>query len=172
MYKILFILLMSTFFSAAFAQNIVLTGEVINPITNEGVHEATIKVLNVANDSVLAVTKAKLNMIVEERDGNSTGYLDKNSGAVFNLKISSSFQDVVLIVSASGYDSVKKNIHIDSEKKRIDVGTINLLPAMKQRNLNEATVTATKIKMYYKGDTLVYNADAFNVLSKTNHSVS
>lgn len=164
MYKILFILLMSTFFSAAFAQNIVLTGEVINPITNEGVHEATIKVLNVANDSVLAVTKAKLNMIVEERDGNSTGYLDKNSGAVFNLKISSSFQDVVLIVSASGYDSVKKNIHIDSEKKRIDVGTINLLPAMKQRNLNEATVTATKIKMYYKGDTLVYNADAFNVL--------
>lgn len=164
MYKILFILLMSTFFSAAFAQNIVLTGEVINPITNEGVHEASVKVLNVANDSVLAVTKAKLNMIVEERDGNSTGYLDKNSGAVFNLKISSSFQDVVLIVSASGYDSVKKNIHIDSEKKRIDVGMINLLPAMKQRNLNEATVTATKIKMYYKGDTLVYNADAFNVL--------
>lgn len=164
MYKILFILLMSTFFSAAFAQNIVLTGEVINPITNEGVHEASVKVLNVANDSVLAVTKAKLNMIVEERNGNSTGYLDKNSGAVFNLKISSSFQDVVLIVSASGYDSVKKNIHIDSEKKRIDVGTINLLSAMKQRNLNEATVTATKIKMYYKGDTLVYNADAFNVL--------
>lgn len=164
MKKIFTFLLLLMITSAAFAQNIVLTGEVINPITNEGVHEASVKVLNVANDSVLAVTKAKLNMIVEERDGNSTGYLDKNSGAVFNLKISSNFQDVVLIVSASGYDSVKKNIHIDSEKKRIDVGTINLLPAMKQRNLNEATVTATKIKMYYKGDTLVYNADAFNVL--------
>lgn len=164
MYKILFILLMSTFFSVSSAQNIVLTGEVINPITNEGLHEATVKVMNAANDSVLASTKAKLNMIVEERNGNSTGYLDKNSGAVFNLKISSNFQDVVLIVNASGYDSVKKNIHIDSEKKRIDVGTINLLPAMKQRNLNEATVTATKIKMYYKGDTLVYNADAFNIL--------
>ena len=164
MKKIFTFLLLLMITSAAFAQNIVLTGEVINPITNEGVHEATIKMLNVANDSVLAVTKAKLNMIVEERNGNSTGYLDKNSGAVFNLKISSNFQDVVLIVSASGYDSVKKNIHIDSEKKRIDVGTINLLPAMKQRNLNEATVTATKIKMYYKGDTLVYNADAFNIL--------
>lgn len=164
MKKIFTLLLLLMITSAAFAQNIVLTGEVINPITNEGVHEASVKVLNVANDSVLAVTKAKLNMIVEERNGNSTGYLDKNSGAVFNLKISSNFQDVVLIVSASGYDSVKKNIHIDSEKKRIDVGTINLLPAMKQRNLNEATVTATKIKMYYKGDTLVYNADAFNVL--------
>lgn len=164
MKKIFTFLLLLMITSAAFAQNIVLTGEVINPITNEGVHEASVKVLNVANDSVWAVTKAKLNMIVEERNGNSTGYLDKNSGAVFNLKISSNFQDVVLIVSASGYDSVKKNIHIDSEKKRIDVGTINLLPVMKQRNLNEATVTATKIKMYYKGDTLVYNADAFNVL--------
>ncbi len=65
MYKILFILLMSTFFSVSSAQNIVLTGEVINPITNEGLHEAVIKVMNAANDSVLASTKAKLNMIVE-----------------------------------------------------------------------------------------------------------
>lgn len=112
MKKIFTFLLLLMITSAAFAQNIVLTGEVINPITNEGVHEATIKVLNVANNSVLAVTKAKLNMIVEERNGNSTGYLDKNSGAVFNLKISSNFQDVVLIVSASGYDSVKKNIAV------------------------------------------------------------
>lgn len=164
MHKILFILLLSTFCSVSSAQNMLLTGEVINPITNEGLHEAVVKVLNAANDSVLAVTKAKLNMIVEERNGNSTAYQDKNSGAVFNLKIFSAYQDVVLVVSASGYDSVKRNIHIDSDKKRIDVGTINLLPAMKQRNLSEATVTATKIKMYYKGDTLVYNADAFNVL--------
>ena len=63
MKKIFTFLLLLMITSAAFAQNIVLTGEVINPITNEGVHEATIKVLNVANNSVLAVTKAKLNMI-------------------------------------------------------------------------------------------------------------
>ena len=31
------------------------------------------------------------------------------------------------------------------------------------RTLDEVTVTATKVKMYYKGDTLVYNADAFNL---------
>lgn len=30
-------------------------------------------------------------------------------------------------------------------------------------NLGEAVVKATKIKMYHKGDTLVYNADAFNL---------
>lgn len=29
--------------------------------------------------------------------------------------------------------------------------------------LNEVTVTATKVKFYHKGDTLVYNADAFQL---------
>lgn len=31
------------------------------------------------------------------------------------------------------------------------------------RLLNDVEVTATKVKVYYKGDTIVYNADAFNV---------
>lgn len=31
------------------------------------------------------------------------------------------------------------------------------------QHLNEVVVTATKVKMFYRGDTLVYNADAFNV---------
>jgi len=31
------------------------------------------------------------------------------------------------------------------------------------QTLPELTVTATKVKMFYRGDTLVYNADAFNV---------
>ena len=33
----------------------------------------------------------------------------------------------------------------------------------KVRNLKEVSVTATKVKMFYKGDTLVYNADAFQL---------
>ncbi len=31
------------------------------------------------------------------------------------------------------------------------------------QHIGEVVVTATKVKMYYRGDTLVYNADAFNV---------
>lgn len=34
---------------------------------------------------------------------------------------------------------------------------------MQSRQLNGVTITATKIKFYHKGDTLVYNADAFNL---------
>ena len=33
----------------------------------------------------------------------------------------------------------------------------------KEQKLGEAVVTATKIKFYHKGDTLIYNADAFNL---------
>ena len=32
-----------------------------------------------------------------------------------------------------------------------------------EQTLGEVVVTATKVKMFYRGDTLVYNADAFNV---------
>ena len=37
------------------------------------------------------------------------------------------------------------------------------LRKMRTINLDNATVTATKVKMFYKGDTIVYNADAFNL---------
>lgn len=40
-----------------------------------------------------------------------------------------------------------------------DLEEIGILRTPKR--LDEVTVTATKIKMYYKGDTIVYNADAF-----------
>ncbi|MDE7335165.1 MAG: outer membrane beta-barrel family protein [Muribaculaceae bacterium] len=43
--------------------------------------------------------------------------------------------------------------------KQIDLGEIGLLKEPKR--LDEVTVTASRIKLYYDGDTLVYNADAF-----------
>lgn len=36
-------------------------------------------------------------------------------------------------------------------------------PITRTIKLGEATITATKIKFYHKGDTLIYNADAFNL---------
>jgi hypothetical protein len=43
-----------------------------------------------------------------------------------------------------------------------DIGELELRK-IKSAQLNEVTVTATKIKMYWRGDTIVYNADAFNL---------
>lgn len=67
-----------------------------------------------------------------------------------------------IYIDASGYEArfiplrTKKAFE---EYALHDLGEIGLLRTPKR--LNEVTVTATKIKMYYKGDTIVYNADAF-----------
>lgn len=53
---------------------------------------------------------------------------------------------------ADGYVTLKDKIKM---RKRPD--------AMKDKQLGEAVVTATKIKMVMKGDTIVYNADAFQL---------
>lgn len=64
-------------------------------------------------------------------------------------------------IDARGYDT--RVISVDASAKydnrSISLGEIALLKTPKR--LDEVTVTATKIKMYYKGDTVVYNADAF-----------
>ncbi len=67
-----------------------------------------------------------------------------------------------IYIDASGYEArfiplrTQKSF---SEYELHDLGEIGLLRTPKR--LDEVTVTATKIKMYYKGDTIVYNADAF-----------
>ncbi len=43
------------------------------------------------------------------------------------------------------------------------IGEIKMRRAPMSKKLGEAVVTATKIKFYTKGDTLIYNADAFNL---------
>lgn len=154
--------------SLSSAQNVTVKGDVFDPLAGEGIHEAVVKIMNVENDSVIATTKSLLNFVEEKRGGVSTSYQDTKSGAVFSIAFPAKYKAVVLVVSAAGYESERKKLEISPEKKHYDIGTINLLPAMKEKRLNEATVTATKIKMYYKGDTLVYNADAFNIQKNEN----
>ena len=69
----------------------------------------------------------------------------------------------LLQASLEGYDDG----WVTFETKAIENG-IEMLPPLELRrtisaNINQVTVTATKVKMYYKGDTLVYNADAFKL---------
>jgi hypothetical protein len=65
--------------------------------------------------------------------------------------------------SQDGYDDTWLSFNVPMEKGvQFNAGDLEL---RKSRNINlkEVTVTATKVKMFYKGDTLVYNADAFQL---------
>ncbi len=59
-----------------------------------------------------------------------------------------------------GYKPRMIRVEASSE---INLTEVQLEREVKLRNLNEAVVSATKIKMVMKGDTLVYNADAFEL---------
>lgn len=50
---------------------------------------------------------------------------------------------------------------LPEDLKSITLPTAYLRKPSKMKQLNEVTVTASKIMFYHKGDTLVYNADAF-----------
>ncbi len=71
-------------------------------------------------------------------------------------------------LEAKGYGTVYKPTKLVWKSKAIEISIWDIPMRRTSRTtddkqLNEVTVTATKIKFYTKGDTLVYNADAFQM---------
>lgn len=65
---------------------------------------------------------------------------------------------------AEGYDTVYRDLNIDKIGAReVEKRLPNLVFYKKSHTLKEVSVTASKVKFYVKGDTLVYNADAFKL---------
>lgn len=65
--------------------------------------------------------------------------------------------------SQEGYDDAWLSFQAPMVKGvQFEAGNLELRKS-RDINLKEVTVTATKVKMFYKGDTLVYNADAFKL---------
>lgn len=75
--------------------------------------------------------------------------------------------EYVLRLTHPQYETTTKRFKIKVRKQEASysIGEIKMRrkPMSRTNELGEATVTATKIKFYLKGDTLVYNADAFNL---------
>lgn len=69
-----------------------------------------------------------------------------------------------LVINHEDYEPVLKTFDVKSNKARVFFfGDIYLKRKPKEHILGSATVTATKVKLYTKGDTLVFNADAFQL---------
>ena len=71
-------------------------------------------------------------------------------------------------LEAKGYETVYKAAKLVWKSKPIEIYLWDIpmrrsSQKMFDKQLNEAVVTATKVKFYTKGDTLVYNADAFQL---------
>lgn len=70
--------------------------------------------------------------------------------------------DYILSFSHPDYEPLYQLVHVKFYRKEFnpELGTFRMKRIMK-RNLGELEVKASKIKFYFKNDTLVYNADAF-----------
>lgn len=83
----------------------------------------------------------------------------------FYVKVPARSGNFIIRVSNPGYKSVTKafRLKIGKRSEIYTIGTMKMRRLPKNHKLGEAVVTATKVKFYTKGDTLIYKADAFNL---------
>ena len=94
-----------------------------------------------------------------------------NATSRYGIKISREPQEYIIKVEHPNYETAYANYAQKRVNRRLQytqVPTIYLKKTTRARyheggELGEVVVKATRVKMVWKGDTLVYNADAFNV---------
>ncbi len=136
--------------------NVVVKGRVLDSYMHEPLETATVRIYHLPDSAVLGVCKADI--WEGQPDGSEKTYTGE-----FNVRIPRGGRCIIEI-SDFGYQTLWKEIDLDSIGKRqilIDIGTLQMKP--EGRQLDEVVVKASLIKIYNKGDTLVYNADAFKL---------
>lgn len=149
-----------------YAQGVTISGYTYDGLTQTGLANCRVSIKTSTMDTLLAQVTTVLQTERTEENGNVFVYQNTQIGALFMLQFNApiSAQAYHLVIEKEGYESIEKIISAKSlQKERLDLGDFYLFPKRKDKILGEAVVKATKIKMYYKGDTLVYNAGAFNV---------
>jgi len=72
-------------------------------------------------------------------------------------------RDYLIRAQLKGYDDVWKRVSVGRQATEdINIGTLQMRK-MRSLNLDEVVVTATRVKFYYRGDTLIYDATAFKL---------
>lgn len=142
----------------SFAQSDIFTlkGKIFEARTKVQLLESHVEVLSAMDSTIITSTNA----IQKYRSGNDTYYTSE-----FNLNIPRQEGEYIVRVSKKGYETTCLTVSIKNLYKRESSRTIPDIYLEKERhvNLDEVVVTATKVKFYLNGDTIVYNADAFQL---------
>ena len=151
LYLLTFVLLWPTGkVSAQDNDNRVVTGRVVEAFTHEVVPNVSISLLSAADSTVLATYQPV---------GGDTLLL--NRFGLFQLPVKEKGKYIIR-TSCIGFKTQYTPFEVKYKREGdVDVGRIEMKREMQQ--LREVTVTGTKIKMVMRGDTVVYNADAFNL---------
>ncbi|MBR6630241.1 MAG: hypothetical protein IKL03_09870, partial [Bacteroidaceae bacterium] len=146
------LLLLATFAHAN--DMLTLRGKVIDNRTRKDLVGATVQILS-ADSTFIAGCMAQCDWI----DGN-----EKWQTADFTLNIPKQEGTYILRTDFLGYETSYITLSLNTLGRREynrDLPPIYMKE--KPKELGEVTVSASKVTFYYKGDTVVYNADAFVV---------
>lgn len=128
----------------------VVTGRVVEAFTHEVVPNVSICLLSAADSTVLATYHPV---------GGDTLLL--NHFGLFQLPVKEKGKYLIR-TSCIGFKTQYTPFEVKYKREGdVDVGRVEMKRESQQ--LREVTVTGTKIKMVMRGDTVVYNADAFNL---------
>lgn len=146
---------------AAYAQekaaSLKLKGIVRDRATNSHLIGAKVEILD-SKDSIIESSRAE-----NYAWKGSKGTLEES--AEFNITIPKVKDVFTIRMSYEGYDTTSVALDLTNLGRREfdrDLGTY-YLNRKRVTVLDEVTVTASKVKFYNKGDTIVYNADAFQL---------
>ena len=159
MKKLFFLLSFMTVFLPVVSQykpyNLSISGAVKDNMTQEAVQNCFLTLMLADSTVVDTVTTCKSQSSINGQ------WFDESR---FDLRITKPAK-YLLRVEKEGYDT--KYVPLDFQKMYRRKLYSNLPDIFMQRTrvhkIGEVTVTATKVKFYHKGDTIVYNADAFQL---------
>lgn len=142
------------------AQSFCLSGVVRDAFTNSGIEDSYVILMN-SDSTVVTSGFAKIPTIQRDNGiGSVRNEKDNTQGARFLLEVPQE-GEYIISVSMLGYETACRSINLApiSHNKPVTIDDIYLIP--KATDIDELTVTGTKLKVYHKGDTLVYDANAF-----------
>ncbi|MCM1141173.1 MAG: outer membrane beta-barrel family protein [Muribaculum sp.] len=141
--------------AAKAADQITIQGHVYDRANDTEVFEAKARLMNAQDSTIFAETNAE-----GEFDGPIKGQIVKKS--IFYFFEVDRSKKYILELTRSGYEPV--SLEIDPATLSNRLGNMNLGKIYMKRMpkmLDEVVVKASKVMFYNKGDTVIYNADAF-----------
>lgn len=129
------------------------------------VREASVREWTPVNDLHVSLTSASDTTSIPFRllTGNDTTKINTSSNGELRLLVNGGRGRYLLTLTADGYEPLMKDFEVKFQNQNIiSLGQLSMLKE-RETELNEVEVVGTAIKLVVKGDTLVYNANAFNL---------
>jgi hypothetical protein len=138
-------------------RKIALWGHIVDSFNHIGIPNVHITLMN-ADSLVLDTLTASY----------SKGNAWNNADAYYRFMVPAEKCSYIIKAEHTDYETTYVNYNLRYTRTTYVDAPHHLMKRIKKKvnkeiNLKEVTVTGTKIMMYHKGDTIVYNADAFNL---------